>query len=130
MTKARGDQPDKSADLSEAARAAVRDPGDPRIDAHLAALGLGPDPAPQAPEAPTREPAARAEPAAHAEPAAPALPATPATPPEVAALRTRVDDLDAALAAARRQVRWLGVALVVALAASVVLILLLVGRSG
>jgi hypothetical protein len=36
-------QPPPDPDLSEAARAVVHDAGDPRIDAHLAALGLGPD---------------------------------------------------------------------------------------
>ena len=41
--------------LSDAARAVVRDPGDPRIDAHLAALGLGPDaPAPSQPQSSPR----------------------------------------------------------------------------
>ena len=39
-------QPPPYAELSAAARAVVHDSGDPRIDAHLAALGLGPDPAP------------------------------------------------------------------------------------
>jgi hypothetical protein len=39
-------QPEPDAELSAAARAVVHDTGDPRIDAHLAALGLGPDPAP------------------------------------------------------------------------------------
>jgi len=39
-------QPEPDAELSAAARAVVHDAGDPRIDAHLAALGLGPDPAP------------------------------------------------------------------------------------
>ena len=39
-------QPQPDPDLSEAARAVVHDAGDPRIDAHLAALGLGPDPGP------------------------------------------------------------------------------------
>ena len=45
-TSSRPAQPDADAELSEAARAVVHDAGDPRIDAHLAALGLGPDPAP------------------------------------------------------------------------------------
>src|SRR6188472_4368603 len=39
-------EPEPDAELSAAARAVVHDAGDPRIDAHLAALGLGPDPAP------------------------------------------------------------------------------------
>src|SRR6187200_2862054 len=39
-------QPEPDAELSAAARAVVHDQGDPRIDAHLAALGLGADPAP------------------------------------------------------------------------------------
>ena len=39
-------QPEPDAELSAAARAVVHDAGDPRIDAHLAALGLGPEPAP------------------------------------------------------------------------------------
>jgi hypothetical protein len=39
-------QPEPDAELSAAARAVVHDAGDPRIDAHLAALGLGADPSP------------------------------------------------------------------------------------
>jgi hypothetical protein len=47
-TNPRAVQPEPDAELSAAARAVVHDAGDPRIDAHLASLGLGPDPAPTA----------------------------------------------------------------------------------
>ena len=46
-TTSRTAQSQAEAELSEAARAVVRDQGDPRIDVHLAALGLGTDPAPR-----------------------------------------------------------------------------------
>lgn len=110
MTKARGDQPDRSEDLSEAARAVVRDAGDPRIDAHLAALGLGPDPAPEAP-------ASR-----------PVQPVQAAPDPELAALRLQVAELEAALATARRRVGLLLTAMTAVLVGSVVVILLLLSR--
>ena len=45
-TTSRSQQTHAEAELSEAARAVVRDQGDPRIDVHLAALGLGTDAAP------------------------------------------------------------------------------------
>jgi hypothetical protein len=88
-------------DLSSAARAVVRDPGDPRIDAHLAALGLGDDAAPH--------PAARARGAA------------PATA-EVDDLRRRIAQLEAEVGAGQARVRTLTIVLV---AAAVAVLLLL-----
>ena len=75
-TSSRAAQPPTDAELSEAARAVVHDAGDPRIDAHLAALGLGPDPAPTS----TRGPKAAAADA------------------ELQALRDRVAELERELA--------------------------------
>ena len=104
MTKTRDDQADRTAELSEAARAAVRDPGDPRIDAHLAALGLAPDSAPS-PRQRAPVPAAVSD-------------------AELVALRDRVSGLESSLAGARSRVRVLGTALAVALAGDAILLLL------
>jgi hypothetical protein len=108
LTKTRDDQADRTAELSEAARAAVRDPGDPRIDAHIAALGLGPDPTP------SEQPSASL--------------ASEASGAEAKALRERVAGLDASLGAARSRARVLAVALAIALAGDAILFLLLVLR--
>ena len=110
MTKARGEELATTADLSDAARAVVRDAGDPRIDAHLAALGLLPD-APAPLNAPTATTPAEA----------PEL-------PELTALRATVVELQTALATAGRQVRWLTGALVVAGAGLVIAIALLLSQ--
>jgi hypothetical protein len=118
MTRTRDDQPETAADLSEAARAAVRDSGDPRIDAHLAALGLGPDPTPVMDEAPAPEPV----PAPLVAPD-PALPAADD-------IRDRLVSVEADLAATRRRTRVLGGVLAISLIANVVLALLLVSRPG
>ena len=108
MTKARADQSANPADLSESARAVVHDAGDPRIDAHLRALGLAPDPGKPGPEA---------------------APAAPAVSPELMALHARVVELEVALAAAGRRARGLTAALAVALVILVLLAVLVVGRS-
>jgi hypothetical protein len=102
MTKPRADQADPTPDLSEAARAVVRDPGDPRTDAFLAALGLGDDPKP-----------------------APGRPGAVATPEgdELVALRARAGELEAALRVASVRVRRLEIALGAALVAVVILAL-------
>jgi hypothetical protein len=142
MTKARGDLPDTSADLSEAARAVVRDAGDPRTDAYLAALGLVDSPAPPAvPVAAEPAPATAAAEPAPATAAAPvetpvaviaaeqlALPVAPSVDPDLATLRARVAGLEADLAAAASRVRVLGVALAIATVGVVVLAALLVSR--
>ena len=135
MTKARGDLPDTNADLSEAARAVVRDAGDPRTDAYLTALGLVDAPAPDA-EPAVAETALPVEtpPPVAAPVVAPvaaeqlALPVAPASDPEVATLRARVADLEAQLAAAASRARMLGVALAIAVVAVVVLVALVVSR--
>lgn len=102
MTKARRAEPDEAAvDLSAAARAVVRDPGDPRIDAHLAALGLADD----APPAPARR-------AAEDRAAA-----------EMTALQARIDVLEADLRAAHAQARTLAIGVA---AAAIVIVVLLV----
>lgn len=90
-------KPDKTDQaLSDAARAVVRDAGDPRIDAHLKALGLSPDEAPPGP--PQREAEATADLAAQLAAA-------------LASLETE-----------RRRVRALVVALVVAVAVDLLLL--------
>ena len=109
MTKARVDQPATADDLSEAARAVVRDAGDPRIDAHLRALGLAPDP--------TDAPSETARPEA-------------AESPDLVVLRARVAELETALAASAGRVRWLVAALAVALVALAVLAVLLLAGAG
>ena len=110
MTKARTDQTDTSADLSEAARAVVRDAGDPRIDAHLRALGLAMDEA----DTPDR--------------VAELVPVMAPEDPETVRLRSKVVELEAALATSGRNVRILAAALVAAVVAGVLLALLLVAR--
>jgi hypothetical protein len=133
MTKARGDLPDTSADLSEAARAVVRDAGDPRTDAYLAALGLVDSPAPPAVPA-AAEPAPATAAAPVETPVAViaaeqlALPVAPSVDPDLATLRARVARLEADLAAAASRVRVLGVALAIATVGVVVLAALLVSR--
>ena len=107
VSKARNDQPDASTELSEAARAVVRDQGDPRIDAHLAALGLAPDSEPPA----ARQGGSR-------------------TRGDAAAMRARVDELQAELAGTRRRMRLLTFGLAAALAGNALLALLLLLRPG
>ncbi len=100
MTEERRDEPARTpADLSAAARAIVRDPGDPRIDAHLAALGLGDDNAPAGARA--RQQAGAAE---------------------VAELRRQIDELKRELESARARVRAL---LITLIAAGVAILILL-----
>ena len=92
MTKERRPETeDASVDLTEAARAVVRDPGDPRIDAHLAALGLGLD-ADRGPVAGSRRRAGSAA----AE--------------EIAELRRRVGELESRLAASQARIQVLALA--------------------
>ena len=131
MTKARGDLPDTNADLSEAARAVVRDAGDPRTDAYLAALGLVDGPAPEAATSPlppadlvpAPTPAQEAEQLSFAMGAIePAAPAPSTDDAEVATLRARVAELEGALAASAGRTRILAVAVAVALIAVVVLL--------
>jgi hypothetical protein len=90
------------AELSEAARAVVRDQGDPRIDVHLAALGLGADPAPAA---------SRGDKGA-------------ALDAEIATLRGRVADLERELAFAHDRTRIVAVVLGLAIVTIVVLVTL------
>ena len=91
-TTSRSPQTHAEAELSEAARAVVRDQGDPRIDVHLAALGLGADPAP-----------------------APAWVANAAaTEAELSRLRDRVGGLERELRAARSRNQVLAVLLALA----------------
>ena len=98
-TTSRSPQTHAEAELSEAARAVVRDQGDPRIDVHLAALGLGADPAPP----PTRAASAAASEA------------------ELSTLRDRIAGLERELGAARSRNQVLAVLL--ALAAVVIAVL-------
>jgi hypothetical protein len=99
-TTSRSAQSHGDAELSEAARAVVRDQGDPRIDVHLAALGLGADPSP----APGRSANSAA------------------TDAQLTALRDRVAALEGELAGARSRSQVLSVLL--ALAAVVIAVLL------
>jgi hypothetical protein len=108
MTDERRDEPaDAPTDLSAAARAIVRDPGDPRIDAHLAALGLGDDPAPR--------PRVRA-----GGPAGDAA--------EVDELRRRIGELEREVDAGRARIRTLSLAVIVAAVAIVILLAIAVVR--
>ena len=108
MTKARAAQSASPDELSESARAIVHDAGDPRIGAHLRALGLADDPV---------------------EPAA-ATPATePTVPPEVEVLRGRLAEVEVQLAASSRRVRVLVAALAVALVAAATLAVLFIGQA-
>ena len=94
-------------DLTEAARAVVRDPGDPRIDAHLAALGLGDDGRPGTGSRARDESArARGESAGAAE---------------LAELRGRIGELEGQLQASRAR----GETLLLGLAAAALAILVL-----
>ena len=96
--------------LSDAARAVVRDPGDPRIDAHLAALGLGPDaPAPSQPQSSPRA----------ADEAERRLAEVSA---QLADVNAQLADVNARLQAERGRVRALAVALVIAVGLDVVLL--------
>lgn len=108
MTKAASDRADSNNELSEAARAVVRDQGDPRIDAHLAALGLAPD----SEAAPGRSGTRRARAG------------------DIAVLQQRVAELEAALEGANRRVRLTSVALTAALIGDAVFVLLLLTRLG
>ena len=103
-TSSRAAQPQTDAELSEAARAVVHDAGDPRIDAHLAALGLGPDPAPTS----ARKAKAAADDA------------------ELQALRERVGALERELATTITRSNVLAALLGVAILGVVVLVALLV----
>ena len=110
MTKERRPEADDaSVDLTEAARAVVRDPGDPRIDAHLAALGLGIE----ADGGPPQRPRARGS-AAAAE--------------ELAELRSRVAELEAQVEASRMRVQALSLAFGAAVVSVVLLLAALVSR--
>jgi hypothetical protein len=102
-TTSRSAQSHADAELSEAARAVVRDQGDPRIDVHLAALGLGADPAPASPRGANLASAAEAE---------------------LTGLRDRVGALERDLAAARSRSQVLAVLLALAVVAIVVLVAL------
>jgi hypothetical protein len=107
MTEERRDDPvAPSGDLSAAARAVVRDPGDPRIDAHLAALGLGDDnPAAAGPRARGQSGAA-----------------------DVADLQRRIGDLERELESARARIRGLAIALSAAVVVIVILLVVLILR--
>ena len=100
-TTSRSAQSHAEAELSEAARAVVRDQGDPRIDVHLAALGLGADPAP-----------GRGANAAQAA----------ASEAELTRLRDRVAGLERELDAVRGRSQLLTVLLVLAVLAVAVLV--------
>jgi hypothetical protein len=97
-------QPQPDDDLSEAARAVVHDAGDPRIDAHLAAMGLGPDPVPTS----TRRTQGGADAA------------------ELASLRDRVASLERELATTITRSNVLATLLALAILVIVVLVALLV----
>jgi len=84
--------PEQAEALSRAAREAVRQPADPRLEKSFAHLGLVPDPEPKtAPKRTrTRRPAAVA-PVAEAEPVTAAAPAETVAPPAPAAPAPAVD---------------------------------------
>lgn len=105
--KARSESEQAPADLTEAARAVVRDPGDPRIDAHLAALGLGQDDVPKAGLRPRGDTAAAAQ---NSE------------------LRLRIGELEAQLEARRARLRSLAIMVIVALVVILLLLIVLVLR--
>jgi hypothetical protein len=106
MTEERREHPlPTSAELSAAARATVRDPGDPRIDAHLAALGLGEDGPPAGARARGQSVAA-----------------------EVADLRRQIGELERELESGRARIRTLVLALSAAVVAIVILLVVLVLR--
>jgi len=109
MTKARAPHAASPDELSESARAVVHDAGDPRIDAHLRALGLADDPV-ALPVAPTPAPVQRDD------------------TPGIEALRARVLELEAAVAASARRARWLAVAAVIAIVTAAALAVLLIGQ--
>jgi hypothetical protein len=98
-------------ELSHIAREAVRQPADPRIDAHLARMGL------------TGDPDVAATPPTAAKPAPPTL---PDLAPEVAALRASVTALEARLDLATGRLRLVSFGLVaVAVVAAIALVLAL-----
>jgi hypothetical protein len=101
-TTSRSTQSHAEAELSEAARAVVRDQGDPRIDVHLAALGLGADPAPTA---------TRGDKGAERD-------------SEIATLRGRVADLERELAFAHDRTKMVSVLLGLAIVTVAVLVTL------
>lgn len=103
----RDDRAHAPAALSAAARATVRDPGDPRIEAHLAALGLGDD---SAPPAGAR---ARGQSGAAAE---------------VAELRRKIGELEREFESGRVRIRRLEIALSAAAAAILILLAVAVLR--
>jgi hypothetical protein len=100
------DRADTPADLSAAARAVVHDPGDPRIDAHLAALGLGDDTSP-----------ARSRARGQSEAAS-----------EVAELRRQIGELERELESGRARIRILAIALSAAVVAILILLAVAVVR--
>lgn len=116
-------QPDpeeqQAAALSEAARGAVRQPADPRIDAHLAHLGLMDGPVPARPTRGTT-PGATAEPAA--------APPAPDLAPELQRLEAMIRAVESAHDATTARVRslvWgmlaIGIVAVVAFVLAIVL---------
>jgi hypothetical protein len=108
MTEGRRDDAARaSADLSAAARAVVRDPGDPRIDAHLAALGLADDSAPPAGAQASGQSGAASE---------------------VAELRRQISELERELESGRMRFRGLVVALSGAAVAILILLVVAVLR--
>jgi tetrahydromethanopterin S-methyltransferase subunit F len=104
--ESRDDRPQAPADLSAAARAIVRDPGDPRIDAHLAALGLGDENAPAIARA--RQQAGAAA--------------------EVAELRRQIGELERELESGRARIRGLAITLIAAAVAILILLAVAVLR--
>jgi hypothetical protein len=133
MSKARGDLPDSTADLSEAARAVVRDAGDPRTDAYLAALGLVDAPATAEPQPVVDVPAAALEPArepkaeqlSFAMPAAePVASTSAADAAELARLTARVAELEGSLTSAASRARTLTIAVVILVIAVAALLIL------
>ena len=100
-------------ELSHIAREAVRQPPDPRIDAHLARMGLTGD-------------ADAAAPATAAAAPKPAPPSVPDLTPEVASLRAAVAGLEARLDLATGRLRFVSLGLVaVAVVAAIALVLAL-----
>jgi hypothetical protein len=98
-------------ELSHIAREAVRQPADPRIDAHLARMGLTGD----------------ADAAVQASPSAKPGPATvPDLTPEVAALRATIAALEARLDLATGRLRLVSFGLVAAAIIAVIALILAV----
>ena len=127
MTKARADQADPAAELSEAARAVVRDAGDPRIDAHLRALGLTMEDAeaPAAEDLPAEASAAGEPPAELPAARAESLPAVVPAGRSSIELEHRVSELELALASSRQRLTWVTALFVATIVVAVVLAALL-----